>query len=60
VEALLGETLTNTARERSLAEQLWKLLMSFNGFDDFADAEPESLAEVVDMVVDVVFGGVTQ
>ena len=37
-EALLAETLTDTARDRDLIEQLWKLLMSFNGFDDFADA----------------------
>ena len=37
-EALLADTLTDTARDRDLIEQLWKLLMSFNGFDDFADA----------------------
>lgn len=37
-EALLAETLNDTARDRDLIEQLWKLLMSFNGFDDFADA----------------------
>jgi predicted DNA binding protein/PAS domain-containing protein len=37
-EALLAEMLTDTARDRDLIEQLWRLLMSFNGFDDFADA----------------------
>ena len=37
-EEVLRETLTSTERDFELVDQLWKLSVSFSGFEDFAEA----------------------